>query len=142
MRAGGSVLYGGSFDRFGITEALGHDENDHGSDGSLDVTGNLLRSGSPVGTHDTHGWPTFAGWPVHDTYTHQQTYYVWLKRMWKAGLRLVVAQTVEDQPLCKIEPLRTESCDEMEAGKRQIARLRALQGYVDAPSGGPGRGWL
>ena len=30
----------------------------------------------PFGTHDTHGWPTFAGWPVHDTYTHQQTYYV------------------------------------------------------------------
>jgi len=142
MRAGGSVIYGESFDRFGITEALGHDENDHGPDGSLDVTGNLLRSGSPVGTHDTHGWPTFAGWPVHDTYTHQQTYYVWLERMWKAGLRLVVAQTVEDQSLCEIEPLRSHSCDETDSIKLQIQRLRAMQDYIDAQSGGSGTGWF
>ena len=142
MRAGGSVIYGENFDRFGIGEALGHDDRDHGSDGSLDVTGNLLRTGSPAGTHDTHGWPTFVGWPVHDTYTHQQTYYEWLKRVWEAGLRLVVAQTVEDEPLCKLEPLRTHSCDETETVKLQIARLRALQRYVDAQSGGSGRGWF
>jgi microsomal dipeptidase-like Zn-dependent dipeptidase len=142
MRAGGSVLYGENFDRFGIGEALGHDARDHGSDGSLDATGNLLRTGSPAGTHDTHGWPTFAGWPVHDTYTHQQTYYVWLKRVWEAGLRLVVAQTVEDEPLCRLEPLRTHSCDETATAKLQIARLRGLQRYVDAQSGGPGRGWF
>ena len=93
MRAGGSVIYGESFDRFGIAEALGHDADEHGPNGTLDVTGNLLRDGTPIGTHDTHGWPTFTGWPVHDTYTHQQTYYMWLKRAWKAGMRLVVAQT-------------------------------------------------
>ncbi len=142
MRAGGGVIYGENFDRFGITEALGHDADEHGADGSLDVTGNLLRTGSPAGTHDTHGWPTFAGWPVHDTYTHQQTYYMWLKRAWKAGERLVVAQMVEDEPLCRIEPLRTHSCDEMETIKLEIRRLRALQRYIDAQAGGRGRGWL
>jgi microsomal dipeptidase-like Zn-dependent dipeptidase len=142
MRAGGNVIYGESFDRFGIGEALGHDDRAHGPDGSLDATGNLLRSGSPAGTHDARGWPTFVGWPVHDTYTHQQTYYVWLKRVWKAGERLVVAQTVEDEPLCKIEPLRTSDCDETAAVERQIARLRALERYVDAQSGGTGRGWF
>ena len=42
-----------SFDRFGITEALGHDAELHGADGSDDVTGNLLRDGLPFGTHDT-----------------------------------------------------------------------------------------
>jgi microsomal dipeptidase-like Zn-dependent dipeptidase len=142
LRAGGNVIYGENFDRFGIGEALGHDDRAHGPDGSLDVTGNLLRSGSPAGTHDTHGWPTFTGWPVNDTYTHQQTYYVWLKRVWEAGERLVVAQTVEDQPLCELEVLRTHSCDETAAVELQIARLRALQRYVDAQSGGPGRGWF
>jgi microsomal dipeptidase-like Zn-dependent dipeptidase len=142
MRAGGNVLYGESFDRFGIGEALGHDDRAHGSDGSLDTTGNLLRNGSPAGTHDTHGWPTFAGWPVHDTYTHQQTYYAWLGRVWTAGLRLVVAQTVEDEPLCQLEALRTHSCDETATVKLQIARLRALQRYVDAQAGGAGRGWF
>ena len=142
LRAGGAVIYGEPFDSFGITEALGHDADVHGPDGSLDVTGNLLRTGEPAGTHDTHGWPTFAGWPVYDTNTHQQTYYMWLKRLWKAGMRLVVAQTVEDEPLCEIEPLRTHSCDEMETIKLEIEQLRALQDYVDAQSGGRGRGWL
>jgi microsomal dipeptidase-like Zn-dependent dipeptidase len=142
LRAGGRVLYGESFNRFGIGEALGHDDRDHGPDGSLDVTGNLLREGSPTGTHDTHGWPTFVGWPVHDTYTHQQGYYVWLKRAWMSGLRLIVAQAVEDQALCELQPLRSHSCDETETVKLAIAQLRSLEAYIDAQSGGRGRGWF
>ncbi len=142
QRAGGAVVYGEPFDRYGITEALGHDADEHGVDGSLDVTGNLLRTGLPFGTHDTHGWPTFAGWPVRDTITHQQTYYVWLQRAWMAGERLVVAQTVEDQSLCEIEPVKSHSCDETEAVRLQIQALRDLQDYVDAQAGGKGRGWF
>jgi microsomal dipeptidase-like Zn-dependent dipeptidase len=142
QRAGGAVIYGEPFDPYGISEALGHDSDVHGADGSEDVTGNLLRSGLPFGTHDTHGWPTFAGWPVHDTVTHQQTYYVWLKRAWMAGERLVVAQTVEDQPICEIEPRKVHSCDETQAVREQIQTLRGLQGYVDAQAGGKGKGWF
>jgi microsomal dipeptidase-like Zn-dependent dipeptidase len=142
LRAGGDVLSGEPFDRFGITEALGHDADVHGADGSGDVTGNLLRTGLPVGTHDTHGWPTFAGWPTFDTNTHQQIYYAWLQRAWEAGERLVVAQTVEDQPLCEIEPRRAHPCDETETIKAEIAQLRDLEDYVDAQSGGPGEGWF
>jgi microsomal dipeptidase-like Zn-dependent dipeptidase len=142
MRAGGNVIYGQAFNRFGIDAALGRDVQTHGPDGSLDITGNLLRDGSPIGFHSPEGWPGFAGWPTYDTVTHQQTYYVWLQRAWMAGLRLVTAQTVEDESLCNIEILRTQPCDETDAIKRQIARLRALQDYVDAQSGGPGRGWL
>jgi microsomal dipeptidase-like Zn-dependent dipeptidase len=142
FRAGGRVVHGGLFDRFGITRALGGDEDDHGPDGSLDLTGNLLRTGLPVGTHDTSGWPRFAGWPERDTYTHQQVYYGWLKRTWRAGERLAVAQTVEDEALCEIELLRSHSCDEMDAVELQVERLRGLERYVDAQSGGRGRGWL
>ncbi len=142
LRAGGRVIHGRSFARFGISRALGGDARDHGPDGSLDITGNLLRNGTPFGTHDTHGWSTFAGWPVHDTITHQQTYYVWLKRMWKAGERLVVAQTIEDEPLCRLEPRRSHSCDETQTIKLEIKRLKKLQDYIDAQSGGPGRGWF
>jgi microsomal dipeptidase-like Zn-dependent dipeptidase len=142
QRAGGAILYGQPFDRYGISEALGHDADEHGSDGSADVTGNLLRTGLPFGTHDTHGWPTFAGWPVNDTTTHQQTYYVWLKRNWMAGERLVVAQTVEDQAICEIEPVKVHSCDESEAVREQIQTLRGLQAYVDAQAGGKGKGWF
>jgi microsomal dipeptidase-like Zn-dependent dipeptidase len=142
MRAGGRVIDGKVFDRFGITRALGRDARNHGPDGSADVTGNLLRTGLPFGTHDVHGWPTFAGWPVHDTNTHQQIYYRWLERMWMAGERIVVAQAVEDEPLCRIEPERSHSCDETHTIALEIRRLRALERYVDAQSGGPGEGWL
>jgi microsomal dipeptidase-like Zn-dependent dipeptidase len=142
QRAGGAVIYGEPFDRYGITRALGHDAEVHGPDGGLDTTGNLLRTGLPFGTHDVHGWPTFAGWPVRDTITHQQTYYAWLQRAWMAGERLVVAQTVEDQPLCQIEPVKAHSCDETESVRLQIQTLRGLQSYVDAQAGGRGRGWF
>ena len=142
MRAGGRVIDGKAFDRFGITRALGRDARNHGPDGSVDVTGNLLRTGLPFGTHDTHGWPTFAGWPVNDTNTHQQIYYRWLERVWMAGERVVVAQAVEDEPICRIEPERSHSCDEMDTIALEIRRLSALQRYVDAQSGGPGEGWL
>jgi microsomal dipeptidase-like Zn-dependent dipeptidase len=142
MRAGGRVIHGRSFSRHGIARALGGDERDHGRDGSLDVTGNLLRTGLPFGTHDTHGWPTFEGWPTHDTNTHQQTYWVWLKRAWKAGERLVVAQTIEDEPICRIEPRRSHPCDETKTIELEIRRLRALERYVDAQSGGRGEGWF
>jgi microsomal dipeptidase-like Zn-dependent dipeptidase len=142
LRGGGRVISGRAFDRFGITEALGHDADVHGADGSMDITGNLLRGGAPTDTHDTHGWPSFKGWPTFDTYTHQQTYYRWLQRMYMAGMRLVVAQVVEDQPLCDIEPSKSHSCDETDTIKLQVTRLKEMQDYVDAQSGGRGRGWL
>jgi microsomal dipeptidase-like Zn-dependent dipeptidase len=142
LRAGGQVISGENFDRFGITEALGHDADVHGPSGSLDITGNLLKTGVPAGTHDTHGWPTFTGWPTFDTYTHQQIYYRWLQRAWLGGMRLAVAQTVEDQPLCDIEPRKSHSCDETDTIVLEIRELRAMERYVDAQSGGPGRGWF
>jgi microsomal dipeptidase-like Zn-dependent dipeptidase len=142
MRAGGLVISGENFDRFGITEALGKDAEVHGRDGSLDITGNLLKTGSPAGTHDTHGWPTFTGWPTFDTYTHQQIYYRWLQRAWLGGMRLAVAQAVEDEPLCTIEPRKSHSCDETTTIEAEIARMRDMQRYVDAQSGGPGKGWF
>ena len=143
MRGGGLVISGEPFDRFGIAAALSQDAKVHGANGALDVTGNLLRNGNPVGTHDTHGWPTFTGWPTFDTQTHQQTYYVWLQRAWEAGERLVVAQTVDDQALCQVEPRkRGHSCDETASIVAQIHTLRQMQAYIDAQSGGPGRGWF
>src|SRR4051812_4809581 len=142
LRAGGLVVSGENFDRYGIAEALGRDADVHGQDGSQDITGNLLRNGDPAGTHDTHGWPSFTGWPTFDTYTHQQIYYRWLERAWRGSERLIVAQTVEDESLCNIEPRKSHSCDETQTVEAEIEQLRALQDYVDAQSGGRGRGWF
>ena len=62
--------------------------------------------------------------------------------MWLAGERIVVAQTIEDEPLCRIEPLRAHSCDEERAIALEVRRLQGLERYVDAQSGGPGKGWF
>ena len=142
LRAGGLVISGETFNRFGVLEALGHDADVHGQDGSDDITGNLLRSGSPAGTHDTHGWPSFSGWPAYDTYTHQQIYWRWLERAWMGGLRLIGAMVVEDEPLCNIEPKKNHSCDETETLELAVEQLRGLQDYVDSQYGGRGRGFL
>jgi microsomal dipeptidase-like Zn-dependent dipeptidase len=142
LRAGGLVISGQTFNRFGITEALGHDADVHGPDGSLDITGNLLRSGSPAGTHDTHGWPSFAGWPTHDTNTHQQVYWRWLERAWMSGMRLLGAQIIEDEPLCNIEPRKSHSCDETATIELEVSELHKLQDYIDAQYGGRGRGFF
>jgi len=142
LRAGGRVIHGQNYDRFGITKALGDDASDHGEDGSKDITGNLLRTGLPFGEHDTEGWPGFTGWPTNDTNTHQQVYYRWLERAWRSGLRLVVAQTVEDEPICEIEPVKSHTCDETKVIKLEIGKLRGLQNYIDAQAGGRGRGWF
>jgi microsomal dipeptidase-like Zn-dependent dipeptidase len=142
QRGGGLVISGQTFNRFGVMEALGHDADVHGDDGSLDVTGNLLRTGSPTGTHDTHGWPSFAGWPTYDTYTHQQVYWRWLERAWMSGMRLLGAQIVEDEPLCNIEPRKSHDCNETATVELEMKELRALQDYVDAQAGGHGRGFF
>jgi microsomal dipeptidase-like Zn-dependent dipeptidase len=143
-RAGGEVIAGQDFNPFGITVALSaaRDRQEHGPDGTQDVTGNLLRFGTPTGRTNIHGWPTFVGWPTYDTLTNQQAYWVWLERAWRSGLRLVLANASEDEPLCTLEPKRSHSCSEEQSIDLQIQNLKALQSYVDAQSGGPGRGFF
>lgn len=144
FRAGGEVIAGEDFDPFGITTALSaaRDEQEHGPDGSLDETGNILRFGTPTGRTNVHGWPTFVGWPTYDTLTNQQAYWVWLERAWRSGLRLVMANTSEDQELCTLEPRRSHTCNEEGSIELQVRNIRQLQRYIDAQSGGPGRGFF
>lgn len=143
-RVGGEVIAGEDFDPFGITTALSaaRDEQEHGPDGTLDETGNILRFGSPAGTTNVHGWPTFVGWPTYDTLTNQQAYWVWLERAWRSGLRLVLANTSEDQELCTLEPRRSHTCNEEGSIELQVQNIKQLQRYIDAQSGGPGRGFF
>jgi hypothetical protein len=144
FRAGGDVIAGEDFDPFGITAALSatQDEKEHGPDGTEDITGNILRFGTPAGRTDIHGWPTFVGWPTFDTLTNQQAYWVWLERAWRSGLRLVLANTSEDQELCTLEKKRSHTCNEEGSIELQVRNLKQLQSYIDAQSGGPGRGFF
>jgi microsomal dipeptidase-like Zn-dependent dipeptidase len=59
-----------------------------------------------------------------------------------AGMRLIDAMVVEDEPLCEVEPRKSHSCDETATIELQVKRLRELQDYIDAQSGGRGRGFF
>jgi microsomal dipeptidase-like Zn-dependent dipeptidase len=141
----GGAHYGSPFHRFGITEALKNCEVAHGPDGHKDLLGNLY-STSPLATHNTVGWPTFIDWPAAHSLTHESTYYKWIERAWKAGLRVLMNNLVENQTLCQLEIVANgapqQDCNEMDSAEKQAGFMHDLQDYVDAQEGGPGKGWF
>jgi microsomal dipeptidase-like Zn-dependent dipeptidase len=138
---GGRVHCGRPWHAYGIASAL-QDCPDHGPNGIGAIGENTLSYGNPVGTHDTRGWPTLKDWPHHASLTHEQTYYKWVERSWRAGLRMFVNLLVDNEVLCTAYPLKQNSCNEMDGVRLQAKRLRELQDYIDAQNGGPGRGWF
>lgn len=139
----GGAKPGWAFHKFGVTHALADCLAEHGPGGVLDVLGALF-SGDVDG-HDTHGWPTFPDWPSRTATTHEATYWKWMERAWKAGLRVILNYAVDNETLCEIQrnlsgtPLR--NCNEMVNARQQIASAYALQDYIDAQYGGRGAGW-
>jgi hypothetical protein len=138
---GGRIHCGRPWHPYGVASAL-VDCPDHEPAGAGAIAENTLSYGNPLGTHDTRGWPTLKDWPHHASLTHEQTYYKWLERSWRSGLRLMVNLLVDNEVLCTLYPYKRNSCNEMDGVRLQARRLRELQDYVDAQSGGPGKGWL
>jgi hypothetical protein len=141
----GGAHYGAPFHRFGVTEALGDCAVQHGDNGREDFVGNVY-GGNPLATHETKGWPTFADWPKRNSLTHEATYYKWIQRAWKAGLRVLLNNVVENETLCTLERnargLPTQDCNEMNEAREQIKTMHAMEQYIDAQEGGPGKGWF
>lgn len=135
---GGRVRCGRPWHRFGVAFAL-VDCPDHepGGEGAV-----LEQALSGFGPHDTDGWPTFAGWPRHNSLTHEQVYYKWLERAWRGGLRMFVNLLVDNEQLCRVYPFKRHGCNEMDGVRLQAQRLRELERYIDAQHGGPGKGWF
>ena len=138
---GGRFHCGRPWSPYGVTVAL-KDCPDHEPNGAGAIFENFLAAGNPVGTHDTGGWPTFAGWPRDESLTHEGTYWKWLERAWRSGLRIIVNDLVENRALCELYPLKQNNCDEMASARLQAKNMNELQDYVDAQNGGPGKGWL
>jgi hypothetical protein len=138
---GGRAHCGRPWHPYGAPYAL-VDCPDHHPNGAAAVLENTISYGNPIGLHDPIGWPTFRDWPHHASLTHEQSYYKWLERSWRGGLRLFVNLFVDNAVLCELYPLKKNSCDEMDSVRLQARRIRELQDYIDAQSGGPGKGWF
>ncbi len=138
---GGRAHCGRPWHPYGVAYAM-VDCPDHEPRGAGAVVENTISYGNPVGFHDTTGWPTFKDWPNHASLTHEQSYYKWLERSWRAGQRVFVNLLVDNAVLCELYPYKKNSCNEMDGVRLQNRRIRELQDYIDAQSGGPGKGWF
>lgn len=102
----------------------------------------FLDFGSATRPSDMHGWPTFKEWPSPSALIEEGTYYTGIQRAWMAGMRLFVAQFVDNEALCMIMTTRHNPCDDVAAVRLQDRDLHELQDYIDAQAGGPGKGWF
>ncbi len=141
----GGVLYGQPINRFGVVEALNSCEALHGPDGRLSAE-NIILDGDPTAMHDVIGWPSFIDWPKRDSFLHQQMYYKWVERAWKAGLRTMSIHGTTIEALCNIAVAtygdKTAECTDQDVGDLQVSYLFDIEKYVDAQEGGPGKGWF
>jgi len=138
---GGSVHCGRPWHRYGAAYALVDCPDHYLANGNGAVLENFLQHGTPIGSHDPVGWPTFRDWPAPDSLTHEGTYWKWIERSWRGGQRILVNLLVQNNKLCEIYPLKRNSCDDMDAVRLQASDMRKMQRYIDAQYGGPGRGF-
>jgi microsomal dipeptidase-like Zn-dependent dipeptidase len=138
---GGKAHCGRPWSPYGVAYAM-VDCPDHKPGGAGLYLENVLSGRNPAATHDTVGWPTFRDWPNATSLTHEGSYYKWVERAWRGGLRLMVNLFVDNAQLCQVWPTKVHDCNEMNTVRLEIKQLRDLQDYVDAQYGGPGKGWL
>jgi hypothetical protein len=138
---GGLFHCGRPWSRYGAADAL-TDCPDHDFDGAFAFAENLLSTGNLFGNHSTKGWPAFDGWPRWDSLTHEGTYWKGIERAWRGGLRILVADLVENRALCEIYWLKKNPCGDMDSLRLQAKVLYDLQDYIDAQFKGPGRGFF
>ena len=138
---GGRFHCGRPWSPYGVADAL-EDCPDHAPDGQFAFAENLLSYGTLTGTHSNDGWPKFDGWPRHFSLTHEGTYWKGIERAWRGGLRVMVADLVENRALCEIYWLKKNSCLDMDSLRLQASALNQLQDYIDAQFKGPGKGFF
>jgi len=136
---GGKVHCGRPWHPYGVEYAL----PDCNADPALGAQNAALESAAGKGPPtDQVGWPTFNQWPAYNSLTHEASYWKWLERAWKSGLRSYVNLLVDNEALCKLVPVRANSCNDMESVRLQRKRIFELQDYIDAQYGGPGKGFF
>ncbi len=136
---GGKAHCGRPWHAYGVEYALPDCNSDAPAGAYNTALETVLGRGTPT---DQVGWPTFNQWPQYDSLTHEASYWKWLERAWKAGLRSYVNLFVENEQLCKVVAYRSNPCDDMESVRLQRKRIFELQDYIDAQYGGPGKGFF
>ncbi|WP_328464566.1 membrane dipeptidase [Actinoplanes sp. NBC_00393] len=136
---GGSMHCGEAYAPGGVTVALKGCPS-HATLGWGALLEAIIAGTDPIDSAED-GWPTFSDWPQHDTMLHEASYFRSIERAWRSGQRVHNALLVANRVICGLT-LQHTSCDEMDQIRAQATYLRKMQDYVDARSGGPGKGWF
>ncbi|GAA1925101.1 hypothetical protein GCM10009775_16750 [Microbacterium aoyamense] len=136
---GGKMRCGTPFHPGGVEEALKGCLS-HSAIGASGYTGALIAGTDPF--MDYKGWPTFKDWPTPTTLLHEQAYWKGIQRTWQSGERVMNALLVANRVICEVYPDKVTSCNEMEQLRLQAQYLVDMQDYIDAQSGGPGKGFF
>lgn len=139
----GGAQWGRPYHKFGIEHALPNCQAQHGPTGTLDLVGGAF---TQTPQHATEGWPDFTDWPSRNNLTHEAIYWKWIERAWAGGLRIVVNDLVDNETLCELQrnAVRdpTQDCNSMNNAGRQAGTMYAMEDYIDAQYGGPGKGFF
>ncbi|MDC1322850.1 ricin-type beta-trefoil lectin domain protein [Pseudomonadales bacterium] len=100
---GGRLIHGAAFAIGGPAEALQDSVIAHGDQGRLDLVGSALSGagGGFLSGSGTEGWPTFRDWPYAQSVSHGQYYYLWIKRAYYSGQRMMVVDITENEVFCE-----------------------------------------
>ncbi|MCB1687017.1 MAG: hypothetical protein KDI33_00945 [Halioglobus sp.] len=158
---GGGVFHGAPFHPLGVEHALHDCDLSHGVDGRKDLMGAGFAGGDITAilpalisgqlaekNHNTEGYPIFTDWPnAPSSSTHQVQYYKWLERAYLSGLRLLVQHATTNEFLCKLAvgvgtQAKRHDCNDMINVDAILDATFAMERYIDALSGGPGKGWF
>jgi microsomal dipeptidase-like Zn-dependent dipeptidase len=105
------------------------------------IHGGLINVNPEFGHPASGGWPDFIVWPRFTTLVHQQAYIDWLYRAYQGGLRLISCLAVNNELLAAKSSSHLPH-DDKSAIQVQIAGMKDMAAFIDAQSGGPGKGWL
>lgn len=158
------IFHGSPFHPLGVGHALEDCDEVHGEGGRRDLVNYFLSGSQDVEieavvqiftegkideyNHHTTGYPEFAAWPdARNLPTHQTQYYRWLERAYMAGMRLIVQLATGNSVLCDLmdgvdAQTPAYACNDMVSVDYTLEQVRALERYVDAQHGGPGKGWF
>jgi len=134
---GGKAFWGQPYD----PEHPGPEGIQHALCSCEPIHGGLINVNPEFGHPAGGGWPDFIIWPRFTTLVHQQAYIDWIYRAYQGGLRLVTCLAVNNE-LLAAKSISDLPHDDKSTIERQVVAMKEMAAFIDAQSGGPGKGWL
>jgi microsomal dipeptidase-like Zn-dependent dipeptidase len=122
---GGNLVHGLPY---GPIEIALNKCSEHHSEGKLDDAHKFLNgfeTGELAADHLESGYPDFSSWPSFKTKTHQSMYIDWVERAYWGGLRVLVCQMSNNEPLADVMG-NVSGFKDLTAVQLEVNQLRSM----------------